>query len=217
MPAPRILKEVSGMSLFDIEVLPEPQPARPAHHIRFRRGVIPPRRTAPFDVEPGYFEPAGLWFSGNFRLLDGRLAHVPGASGPNQHRPRELDAIEKETEELVLDGKVLVCGIHSYAHQRSAIVPLRWGAPRIVVLSGGFKYHLGDDLKDELFRAARLWRYQFDPKTDLVVSRRAPDKKPTYASHNPTVDRLITMLAERDWVGLRTPEELLCSIHAKPH
>ncbi|HTQ10400.1 MAG TPA: hypothetical protein VMI31_10040, partial [Fimbriimonadaceae bacterium] len=77
----------------------------------------------------------------------------------------------------------------------------------------GFYHHLGKDLKDELFRAARLWRYQFDPRTDLVVSRRAPDKKPTYAIHNPTVDRLIGLIAIREWPGLRSPEELLTSIH----
>jgi hypothetical protein len=92
-------------------------------------------------------------------------------------------------------------------------VPLRWGAPRIVVVSGGFKYHLGPDLKDEPFRAARLWRYEFDRRTDLIVSRRAPDKLPTYASHNPTVDRLIARLALRQWPGLRCQEELLRTIH----
>lgn len=204
------------MSLFDLEVLPTPRNKRPQPNIRFRRGLIPPRRSAPYEEEPGYFEPGGLWLYGNSRLLDGQLAFVASACGPNNHRPSEFDAIEREAEELVLSSRVLVCGIHNPAHQRAAIVPLRWGAPRIVVVSGGFHYHLGKDLKDEPFRAARLWRYQFDPRTDLVVSRRAPDKKPTFALYNPTVDRLISMLAKREWVGLRTPEELLTSIHAKP-
>jgi len=140
---------------------------------------------------------------------------VPAACGPNHHLPRELDAIEREAEELVLNSKILVCGVHSAAHQRAAVVPLRWGAPRIVVLSGGFRYHMGEDFKGELFRAARLWRYQFDARTDLVVSRRAPDKKPTYASHNPTVDRLVKLIASREWPGLRSPTELLTSVHSR--
>ena len=181
--------------------------------IRLPRGPAPPRRTAPYDIEPGYFEPGGLWLYGNSRLLDGRLACVIAACGSNHHLSRELDAIERDVEELVLNGQVLVCGIHNAAHQRAAIVPLRWGAPRIVVMSGGFYYHLGQDLKDEPFRAARLWRYEFDPRTDLVISRRAPDKKPTYASHNPTVDRLIRLIASHEWPGLRSPRELLTSVH----
>jgi hypothetical protein len=185
---------------------------RPAG-IRLPRGPAPPRRTAPYDVEPGYFEPGGLWLYGNFRLLDGKLASIPAACGPCHHRPTELDGIERQAEELVLSSYVLVCGIHSPAHQRVAVVPLRWGAPRIVAVSGGFHYHLGKDLKDELFRAARLWRYQFDTKTDLVISRRAPDKLPTYACHNPTVDRLIRMIATKEWPGLRSPRELLSSVH----
>jgi len=113
-----------------------------------------------------------------------------------------LDTIERMTEELVLAGKIIVCGIHNPAHIRAACVPLRWGSPRIVVLSGGFHYHLGTDLKSEPFRAGRLWRYEWDAKTDLAVSRRAPEKLPTYAHYNTTVDRLIDMLATREWIGM---------------
>lgn len=163
-----------------------------------RRGpTAPPRRSAPFDQEPGFYEPAGLWLYGNVRLLEGKLAHVEEALGEPDHLPSELDAIERKAEELVLNGCVLVTGIHNPAHQRAAIVPLRWGAPRILVLSGGFKHHLGPGLKDEPFRAARLWRYQFDERTDLVISRRWPDRKPTFALSNPTVDRLVQRIACR--------------------
>lgn len=108
-----------------------------------------------------------------------------------------MELIEQEAERAVLEGRIIVTGIHSPAHQRAAIVPLRWGAPRIVVLSGGFHHHLGPDLKEEPFRAARLWRYQFDAKTDLVISRRAPEKLPTFAQFNPTVDRLIERITAR--------------------
>jgi hypothetical protein len=184
--------------------------------IRLPKGPAPPRRTAPYDVEPGYFEAGGLWLYGNSRILDGKLGCVSRACGAPCHRPAELDLIEREAEELVLDSCVLVCGVHNPSQQRAAVVPLRWGAPRIVVVSGGFFHHLGQDLKDELFLAARLWRYQFDPKTDLVVSRRAPDKKPTYALHNPTVDRLIRMIVNREWPGLHSPTELLRSVHDRP-
>ena len=108
-----------------------------------------------------------------------------------------------------MDGKVLVCGIHSPAHQRVAVVPLRWGSPRIVVLSGGFFHHLGADLREEPFRSARLWRYAWDPSTDLAVSRRPPESLPTYARHNPAVDRLVEAIALRNWPGLSSPSDLL--------
>lgn len=161
-----------------------------------------PRRTAPFDQEPGLYEPASLWLYGNVRLLSGSLSCVPCALGPQLHVASDLDVIEREAEALVLGGHVMVTGIHSPGHQRAAIVPLRWGAPRILVVSGGFKHHLGFDLKEEPFRAARLWRYQFDAKTDLVISRRAPDKLPTFAHHNPTVDRLIRRIVGREIEGV---------------
>ncbi|MCW5944051.1 MAG: hypothetical protein KIS66_17615 [Fimbriimonadaceae bacterium] len=164
--------------------------------------ISPPRRTAPFDWEPGFYEPAGVWLYGNVRLLSATLAHVPSAFGRVHSTSQEFSKIEAEAERLVLDGVTLVCGIHSSAHQRAAVVPLRWGAPRIVVFSGGFRYHLGQELDQEPFQVARLWRYQWDPKTDLAVSRRAPDKLPTFACHNPTVDRLIARIARKQVDGL---------------
>lgn len=165
-------------------------------------GAIAPVRSSRFEDEPGFYNPAGLWFYGNIRLLHGKLAHVEQACGNRDYTSSVLDSIEKESERLVLDGKILVCGVHGAGHQRAAIVPLRWGSPRIVVFSGGFQHHLGKDLDQEPFRSARLWRYKFDPKTDLVVSRRAPDRKPTYALFNPTVDRLIAELATGTKAGL---------------
>jgi len=162
-----------------------------------------PKRTAPFDQEPGYHVPAGLWLYGNARLLGSNLAYLPQVFGEQDGDADELDEAERMTEQFVLDGKIIVSGIHNAAHQRVAVVPLRWGAPRILVLSGGFYVHLGPELTDEPFRAARLWRYQFDSRTDLVISRRDPDKQPTYALVNPTVDRMIERIATSDWPGLR--------------
>lgn len=181
---------------------------------RRSQAIEAPRRTAPFDQEPGFYESAGLWLYGNARLLHGKLAHVPTALGPPGHLPSQLEEIDRESEKLVLNGQILVCGIHSPAHQRAAIVPLRWGSPRIVIFSGGFHFHLGKDLGEEPFRAARLWRYAWDPLTDLAVSRRAPDKKPTFAHHNPTVDRLIRLLATGECPGLRSPVDSLTPLMA---
>lgn len=184
------------MSLFDLLDAAEAEPS-------------PPRRTAPFTVEPGYYEPARLWLYGNVRDFHSRLAYVSWATGQSFFTGAEVEAIEHQAEQLVLDGKTLVCGVHNGVHQRIALVPLRWGAPRILVFSGGFYYHLGKDLNEEPFRAARLWRYQWDPTTDLAVSRRAPEKLPTYALHNPTVDRLITQIAAGTHPGLSSPFDSL--------
>lgn len=176
---------------------------------------MPIRRTAPYDEEPGYYAPGKLWLYGNVKLLHAKLVHVPAACGQRSPTACQLDRIEAEAEQLVLSGKVLVCGIHGSAHQRAAVVPLRWGSPRIVVMSGGFKFHLGNDLTQEPFRVARLWRYQWDPRTDLAISRRAPDKLPTFANYNPTVDRIITLLAAGKLPGLKSPCDYLTRIPAR--
>ncbi len=185
------------MSLFDDQLGLAQSAVNPCQS----RRPNPPRRTARFEDEPGYYEPAGLWLYGNARLVDGPLGYVSSACGPFLHSPRELDEIERQAEAIVLEGKVLVCGFHNPAHQRAAIVPLRWGSPRIIVCSGGFRHHLGPELDQEPFMAARLWRYQWDHTCDLAVSRRAPDKQPTFGLFNPTVDRLIARLANGQCAG----------------
>ncbi len=149
--------------------------------------------------DPEFCPEIGLWLYGNVALLMSDRSYVAASLGKASCQPSELEQLETEAENLVLGGKVIICGIHNDAHQRVAIVPLRWGSPRIVVFSGGFKYHLGENLDQEPFRAARLWRYQFDPITDLAISRRAPDKKPTFGLTNPTVDRLIVRIVETNW------------------
>ena len=169
-------------------------------------------RSSRFEDKPGFYEPAGLWFYGNIRLLHANLAYIEQARAKAEFSPTDLDEIEKQTERLVLDGKVLVCGIHNEGQSRSAIVPLRWGSPRIVVFSGGFYHHLGQDLNEEPFRAARLWRYQWDPKTDLAVSRRAPDRLPTFAKFNPGLDRLIAEIAMGTRQGLNSIFDTLTAI-----
>ncbi len=161
----------------------------------------PPRRTAPFEVEPGFYRPANLWLYGNARLLDASLAHIPHTLGLKESLCEELDEIERDAEQLVLSGKILVTGIHSPPHQRAAVVPLRWGSPRVVILACGFHYHLGTGLRDELFPVARLWRYQFDPYVDLVISRHAPGDSPRRFSSHSTLDRLVREVAGRNLPG----------------
>ncbi|MBS1714597.1 MAG: hypothetical protein JST30_09705 [Armatimonadetes bacterium] len=178
-------------------------PARVAHL------DTPPRRCTRYEDEPSYYEAGALWLYGNVRLLHAKLSCIETAFGPGPWDRSALDEIEQAAERRILNAEILVCGVHNEAHQRAAVVPLRWGAPRVIVFSGGIRVHLGDDLKNEPFRAARLWRYQWDSRTDLAVSRRAPHKLPTFSRFNPTVDRLIRSLADGDWPGLSSPVDPL--------
>ena len=166
---------------------------------------LPPRRTATYQEEPGYYADGKLWLYGNIKLLHGSLGFVEEAFGPPPYLEHQLREVERAAEALVLAGKTLVCGVHNPPHQRAAVVPLRWGSPRIVIFSGGIKHHLGSELNQEPFRIARLWRYEWDAKTDLAISLRAPDKLPTFAHHNPTVDRLIREIANFTRIGFASP------------
>lgn len=123
---------------------------------RGRPPVVPPVPNAPFDEEPGFYRDAGFWLYGNVRQLRGRLASVNHANDRGCYTRRELDEIERGGEEIVLAGTVLVTGTHNPGQLQAAIVPLRWGASRILVLSGGFEFHLGEQLDQEPSRAARL-------------------------------------------------------------
>lgn len=148
-----------------------------------------PERLELFDPDP----PGFLFAYGNTRLLEAKTFSVLSS----RHTTRAgLELMEKLCEDGVLAGEVLVSGHDTPEYQRSAIVPLRWGSPRILVLDRGLFTALGPDLKEEPFRAARLWRFQFDPKTDLVVSPFRPDN--TYNRGGNTLrDRLIAGLAMR--------------------
>jgi DNA processing protein len=107
-----------------------------------------------------------------------------------------LNQLEALAEEAVLAGEVLVAGHDTPEYQRSAVVPLRWGSPRILCLDRGLFQVLGPELKEEAFRAARLWRYQFDPHTDLEVSGFLPESK-FIGVNNQVRDRLVAGLSER--------------------
>lgn len=163
---------------------------------------LPPRRRAPFNEEPGFYEPANLWLYGNTRLLCSQLVKIDAAFGASSHDGNQLNEIERQAESLVLDGKTLVTGIHHTGHQRAAVVPLRWGAPRILVIRGGFYNHLGTNLSEEPFLMARLWRYEYDPGCDLIVSRQEPHAPKSTRTTLVSVDRLIQEIVGRQVPGL---------------
>jgi predicted Rossmann fold nucleotide-binding protein DprA/Smf involved in DNA uptake len=140
-----------------------------------------------FDPDP----PGVLFLYGNQRLLNAETFCVLSSRNA---RLAQLDWIERLTEAAVLDGKILVTGHDRIEYQRSAVVPLRWGAPRILCLDRGLFRVLGEDLRNEAFRAARLWRYEFDPLTDLVVSPFRPEAD-FIGVNNQVRDRLVASLS----------------------
>lgn len=148
-----------------------------------------PARVEQFDPDP----PGVLFVYGNLRLLDAKTFCVLSSRNT---MPAGLDQMERLAEEGVLRGEVVVSGHDTPEYQRSALVPLRWGAPRILCLDRGLFPALGENLTEEPFRAARLWRYQFDPKTDLVVTPFRPEAK-FIGVNNQLRDRLIASLCVR--------------------
>lgn len=148
-----------------------------------------------FDPDP----PGVLFFYGNTRLLDAKTFCVLSS---RNSRPSELELIEQLTETGVLASEALVTGHDRPEYQRSAVVPLRWGSPRILCLDRGLFQVLGEDLKNEAFRAARLWRYEFDPSTDLAVSPFRP-MSDFIGVNNQVRDRLVASLSRRlDFVNV---------------
>ncbi len=89
--------------------------------IRIRRLTNAPRRTVPYDMEPGYYESGGIWLFGNVRLLQVNLAYVPDAFGPDRHCAQRLASIEAAAERIVFEHGILVCGIHNEAHRRASV------------------------------------------------------------------------------------------------
>ncbi len=146
-----------------------------------------PARVEQMDPDP----PGVLFMFGNTKLLESATFCV--LSSRNAF-PAELNQIETLTESGVLEGGILVTGHDTPEYQRSAVVPLRWGSPRILCLDRGMFNVLGESLRDEAFRAARLWRYEFDPQTDLVVSPFRPEAE-FIGINNKIRDRLVASLS----------------------
>lgn len=148
-----------------------------------------PTQLEEFDPDP----PGVLFLYGNLKLLDAETFCVLGSRGTT---PKGLEQIEQLAEDGVLAGEVVVAGHDRPEYQRAAIVPLRWGAPRILCLDRGMYDVLGRDLKSEAFRAARLWRYEFDPRTDLVISPFRPSAG-YHGVNNQLRDRLVAGISRR--------------------
>lgn len=117
---------------------------------------------------PGY-----LFLYGNERLLENPTFCVLASRDATE---KDLSRAARLVEEQTLAGKTLVTGADTKPYQRAALVPLRWGAPRIVVLDRGLVQALGQNLDRELFSAARVWRQRFDPEMDLAISFGRPDE-----------------------------------------
>ncbi len=148
----------------------------------------------PVLIEQMDTEPPGILFLyGNTRLLEANTFCVLSS---RNSRPADLDLIERLTEEGVLRSEVLVSGHDRPEYRRSAIVPLRWGSPRIICLDRGLFEALGPDLIRDAMNEAQLWRERFDPKTDLVVSPFRPDAG-FVGINNQVRDRLVACLSRR--------------------
>lgn len=158
--------------------------------------VLYPPRVTEFCPSP----PAYLFAYGNLRALASTTFAVICSRDPS---PADLDNVERAAEQGVLSSKVLVGGTNTDAYQRAAVVPLRWGAPRILVLDRGLFVALGDDLSEEPFRTARLWRYRFDPETDLVLSRNRPFDEYAPSNQKYRDELLVAMSDEVHGISLR--------------
>lgn len=148
-----------------------------------------PAQIEQFDPDP----PGALFLFGNAKLLNAKTFTVMSSRNTT---PGGLDLMEKLAEQGVLSSEVLVAGDKTPEYERTAVVPLRWGSPRILCLDRGLFHALGEDLNQETFRAARLWRYQFDEKTDLAVSPFKPDAH-FVGVNNQVRDRLIASISNR--------------------
>lgn len=138
--------------------------------------------------------PPGFVFAyGNLEVLRQRTFCIACS---RDVEPKVLEVVEQAVEEGVLRGEVLVTGANTDAYRRGAVVPLRWGSPRVLVLDRGLFRALGDSLTDEPFSVARLWRYNFDPTVDLVVSAVLPDVE-FLPGANRQRDELVFALSDR--------------------
>lgn len=148
-----------------------------------------PERLEAFGSDP----PSALFLYGNAKLLRNQTFCVLSSRHTS---PAGLNQIERLAEEGVLNGETLIGGHDRTEYQRASVVPLRWGAPRILCLDRGLFQALGENLSDEPFRAARLWRYKFDPTTDLAISPCRPETG-FVGLNNQVRDRMIAGLSDR--------------------
>lgn len=85
-----------------------------------------------------------------------------------------MNDLERRVEEAVLNGKIVVIStdLPPRVFERSGVVPLRWGSPRIIVVGKGWR---GSRVKKSVFAGEepvpcwKLWRYKWDGSTDLLA------------------------------------------------
>lgn len=162
-----------------------------------KKGIYPITVTDdefPTQLETFSADPPSLLFAyGNRRLLKTKsFAIMASRNAP----PAALDTIERLAEEGVLSGEVLVSSHNTPEYRRAAVVPLRWGAPRILAFDEELSAALGEDLTSEPFTAARLWRHQFDASTDLAISAILPEHD-KHGGSNRKRDLLVAGLSRR--------------------
>lgn len=155
--------------------------------------------------------PFYLFLYGNIPLLKAKKFAVIASQGATHKHMQQVEAM---TEAGVLKGETLVVGVNTDAYKRAAVVPLRWGAPRIIVLDRGLFAALGENLDQEMFPAARLWRYRFDPEVDLVVSFCRPDEEYRKGA-NQTRDRIVVGLADRLVAPYTRPKGTMATLAAR--
>lgn len=105
---------------------------------------------------------------------------IPAIHRGEQYLPSDtlwvyLDALESGIEKMIHSGAVTVInceglnrlGARCAGIERAGVVPLRWGAPRLLLVTPEQGAIL--DQGDELVQAWRLWRYKFEPSTDGYI------------------------------------------------
>lgn len=135
--------------------------------------------------------PPALFAFGNLGLLDRPLFAVANSNDV----PESALAIGDQAAEAAMNkGWTLVTGHNRIAYQRTALVAARRQMPCIFVLDRGLVEGFGGDLERNLFSAARIWRPNFDPASDLAVSALSTNAHGTSAN-NRRRDKLIFALA----------------------
>jgi|CXWL01.1.fsa_nt_gi hypothetical protein len=139
--------------------------------------------------------PMRLSYCGNFRLLESSRAAIPLASSRNSASATNTDVVKMLADQLVFVPMVIVCGIHTLAQVESALVALRWGCPRIMLLPGHLHLHLGSHLDEEPEQSFLQWRSHWDGSTDLALSLQTEDSAPDGSTSNWMLDRTIREIA----------------------
>lgn len=152
-----------------------------------------PHQILEFDEDP----PTVFYLYGNSSLLNKDNFTVLSSRNSNYDT---LNQIQKYTTDYIHRGKILVCGHNTPEYQAAAVISLRYASPRILVLDRGLFTALGENLDQELFDVARIWRYEFDPHVDLVISPYHPSV-PYIRGANVIRDRVIAGLAQLLLIG----------------